>query len=130
MSQGNPTDDALATIASILDKMESQREPAKPAVEAVTTPVEADGYTKIGPGPMAAIRFKWSVRPAENGDYFVDETIGDSLAAITSGPMLKDAAIKFVDDREREARTRFDQLKAEMSGRAAAAEILRPGRES
>jgi hypothetical protein len=68
MSQGNPTDDALATIASILDKMESQREPAKPAVEAVTTPVEADGYTKIGPGPMAAIRFKWSVRPAENGD--------------------------------------------------------------
>jgi hypothetical protein len=44
--------------------------------------------------------------------------------------MLKDAAIKFVDDREREARTRFDQLKAEMSGRAAAAEILRPGRES
>jgi hypothetical protein len=137
MGQGNPTDDALATIASILDKMESQREPAKPAVEAATMPVEAptmpveaDGYTKIGPGPMAAIRFKWSVRRAENGDYFVDETIGDSLAAITSGPMQKDAAVKFVDDREREARTRFDQLRAEMSGRAAATEILRQGREA
>ena len=76
---------------------------------------------------MAAIRFKWTVRRAENGDYFVDETIGESSAAITSGPMPGDDAVRFVDDREREARARFDQLRAEMSGRAAAAEILRQG---
>lgn len=131
MSQGDPTDHALATIASILDKPE--REPTRAVAEdrpAETTPVEADGYCKIGPGPMAAIRFKWTVRRTENDDYFVDETIGDGTAAISSGPMPKDAAVKFVDDREREARTRFDQLRAEMSGRAAAAEILRQGGEA
>jgi hypothetical protein len=133
LSQGDPTDHALATIASILDKPESQREPTRASAEdrpAQTAPVEADGYCRIGPGPMAAIRFKWTVRRAENDDYFVDETIGDGTAAITSGPMPKDAAVKFVDDREREARTRFDQLRAEMSGRAAAAEILRQGGEA
>jgi hypothetical protein len=131
LSQGDPTDHALATIASILDGPEGQREPAKAEEKpAAGMPVEADGYSKIGPGPMAAIRFKWTVRRAENGDYFVDETIGESSAAITSGPMPGDDAVKFVDDRERDARTRFDQLRAEMSGRAAAAEILRQGGEA
>jgi hypothetical protein len=126
LSQGDPTDHALATIASILDGPEGQREPAKAEEKpAVAMPVEAAGYSKVGPGPMAAIRFKWTVRRAENGDFFVDETIGESSAAITSGPMAGDDAVKFVDDRERDARTRFDQLRAEMSGRAAAAEILR-----
>ena len=125
LSQGDPTDDALATIASILDRPEGQRESAKTtAEERPSAPAEANGYSKIGPGPMAAIRFKWTVRRAENGDYFVDETIGESSAAITSGPMPGEAAVKFVDEREREARTRFDQLRAEMSGRAA---VLRQG---
>jgi len=130
LSQGDPTDDALATIASILDRPEGQREPTKAEGKPAAAAVEAHGYYKVGPGPMAAIRFKWTVRRAENGDYFVDETIGDGSAAITSGPMPKDAAVKFVDDREHEARTRFDQLRAEMSGRAAAAEILRQGGEA
>ena len=125
LSQGDPTDHALATIASILENPEGQREFAKAEEKPAASPVEADGYYKIGPGPMAAIRFKWTVRRAENGDYFVDETIGEGSAAITSGPMPNDAAIKFVDDREREARTRFEQLRAEMSGRGGAAEILR-----
>src|SRR6516162_10668674 len=59
LSQGDPTDHALATIASILDKPEGHREPAKAvAEEKSSAPVEADGYSKIGPGPMAAIRFK------------------------------------------------------------------------
>jgi hypothetical protein len=132
LSQSDPTDHALATIASILDHPEGQREAAKPpAVESASTaPAEADGYFKVGPGPMAAIRFKWTVRRAENDDYFVDETIGDGTAAITSGPMSGDAAVKFVDDRERAARTRFEQLRAEMSSRAVAAEILRQGGEA
>jgi hypothetical protein len=125
LSQGDPTDDALATIASILDRPEGQREPTRTEEKPAAAAVEAHGYYKIGPGPMAAIRFKWSVRRAENGDYFVDETIGDGSAVITTGPMPKDAAVKFVDDRELEARTRFDQLRAEMNGRAAGAEILR-----
>jgi hypothetical protein len=125
LSQGDPTDHALATIASILDKPEGQREPARAEERPAAPPAEADGYSRIGPGPMAAIRFKWTVRRAENGDYFVDETIGENAAAITSGPMPADDAVRFVDDREREARMRFDQLRAEMSGRAAATDTLR-----
>ena len=56
--------------------------------------------TRSVPGPMAAIRFKWTVRRADNGEYFVDETIGDSSTPIVAGPMSGDAAIRFVDDRE------------------------------
>jgi hypothetical protein len=73
---------------------------------------------------MAAIRFKWTVR--EDGrDYYVDETIGENSAPIVLGPMSKDAAIQLVDDREAEARRRFEQLKSEMTGRAAAANLVR-----
>jgi len=73
---------------------------------------------------MAAIRFKWTVRE-EHGDYYVDETIGESSAPIVIGPMNKDAAVQMVDDREAEARRRFEQLKSEMTGRAAAANLVR-----
>jgi len=125
VSQSDPTDNALAAIASILDQPEIQREPDKPAVEespAVPPPLppsDADGYTKHGPGPMAAIRFKWTVR-LDNGDYYVDETIGENSNPRVSGPLSRDAAIQFVDDRESEARRRFEQLKSEMTGRGAA----------
>ena len=61
---------------------------------------------------MAAIRFKWTVRREDNGEYYVDETIGENSDPIVSGPMSKDAAIRFVDDRESEARRRFEQLEA------------------
>jgi hypothetical protein len=133
----DPTDHALATIASILDMPESRREPDKAAVAEqrpavpppiptaaatpaqVPTPIEAHGYTKYGPGPMAAIRFRWTVR-LENGDYYVDEAIGENSKPIASGPMPREAAIQMVDDRESDARRRFEQLKSEMSGRATA----------
>ena len=130
----DPTDHALATIASILDDTETPRVADAPApaekpdvADATLTiaPAEGDGYFKVGPGPMEAIRFKWTVRRTEDGDYYVDETIGDSSAAHVTGPMWKDEAVKFVDDREREARQRYEQLRAEMSGRAAAADVIR-----
>jgi hypothetical protein len=70
---------------------------------------------------MAAIRFKWTVRRAEDGEYYVDETIGENSAPVVSGPMSGDAAVTFVDDRESEARQRFEALKKEMIGRGAAA---------
>jgi hypothetical protein len=74
---------------------------------------------------MAAIRFKWTVRRAENGEYYVDETIGENSAPVVSGPMSGEAAVAFVDDRESEARQRFEALKREMiGGGAAAAENL------
>lgn len=130
MNESDPTDHALAAIASILDKPEAPsfadapaaaEKPAdQPPVEP-TAPVEADGYSKIGPGPLQAIRFKWTVRRDDNGDYFVDETIGDNSVPISSGPMPKDDAIRFVDERESEARRRFQGIKNEMAARGVSA---------
>jgi hypothetical protein len=128
--QTDPTDHALATIASILDPPEARREfekaviaEAKPAtpppLPSSPPPIEAHGYAKFGPGPMAAIRFKWTVR-LDNGNYYVDETIGENSPPIVSGPMSREAAIQMVDDRESDARRRFEQLKSEMAGRATA----------
>jgi len=72
---------------------------------------------------MASIRFKWTVR-LENGDYYVDETIGENSAPIVNGPMSREAAVQMVDDRESAARRRFEQLKREMmTGRGAAADL-------
>jgi hypothetical protein len=128
LSQSDPTDSALAAIASILDHSESPFEPEKAAVEEKPIApelIEAVGYSKTGPGPMAAIRFKWTVRRADNGEYFVDETIGDNSTPVVSGPLTKDAAISLVDDLESDARRRFEALKSEMAGRAAAANLVR-----
>ncbi|MGZ5870522.1 MAG: hypothetical protein ACXWKP_00225 [Bradyrhizobium sp.] len=123
MSQSDPTDEALATIASILDHPGSHRAPEKAQDEEkpdTSGRVEADGYSKMGPGPMEAIRFKWTVRREDDGQYFVDETIGENSRPVSSGPMSADAAIRFVDDHASEARQRFEALRNEMAGRAAA----------
>ena len=159
LAQTDPTDHALATIASILEHSEPRRETdkaptekaslasastettkvatAKSATDKTATdkpsiepspllvPTDVDGYSKVSPGPIAAIRFKWTVRRADNGEYFVDEIIGEHSGRATSGPMAKEAAVKLVDDREAEARQRFEQLRGEMTGRVAAAEFLR-----
>jgi hypothetical protein len=126
LSESDPTDHALAAIASILDKPESlsfpdpsaaaERPVEKPTVES-SGPVEADGYSRTGPGPLQAIRFKWTVRRDDKGDYYIDETIGDNSVPISSGPMPEDAAIRFVDERESEARRRFEGIKSEMAAR-------------
>jgi len=136
-TQGDPTDNALAMIASILDKptdkppRQSVDEPQIPDQEIPVAPpppppqstpvnVDIDGYKKLGPGPLDAIRFKWAARPAGDGNYFVDETIGDKSKALTSGPMPKEEAIRFIDERERDARRRFEALKNEMIGQSPA----------
>jgi hypothetical protein len=125
LNENDPTDHALAAIASILDKPESLAFPdASVAADEAVSPspvIEADGYSKTGPGPLQAIRFKWTVRRAGDDDYFVDETIGNSVP-ISSGPMPKDAAIRFVDDRESEARRRFEGIKREMAARDVSAQ--------
>ncbi|MGJ4939461.1 hypothetical protein ACQR1W_02730 [Bradyrhizobium sp. HKCCYLS1011] len=106
------TEHALATIASILHRPE-----LSPAVNDAgpSKPVEADGYNKIGPGPMAALRFKWTVRRGDDGHY-VDETVGTGSVPVSKGPMSAEAAIKLVDDRAAEAHARFEALKSEMIG--------------
>jgi hypothetical protein len=155
VSQSDPTDNALAAIASILDQPETRREPERPVaderqvfppplpteVEAqapiqshasteahepveLHAPIEAHGYSRVGPGPMAAIRFRWTVR-LDNGEYYVDETIGENSTPVVNGPMSRDAAVQMVHDREADARRRFEQLKSEMTGRGAAANLVR-----
>ncbi len=132
MSQSDPTNHALATIASILDQPEAPPEVEKPAAELKPVPAAVattggESYSKLGPGPIAALRFKWTARRADNGEYFVDEIIGESSVPVTSGPMTKEAAVALVDERELEARRRFDQLRREMTGRAAGADLVRAG---
>ena len=94
MAQSDPTDHALAAIASILDQPEGRREPEKAAVRLV------------------------------HGDYYVDETIGENSSPLVTGPLDRDAAIQLVDYRESEARRRFEQLKSEMTGRSVDANSL------
>ena len=133
------TDHALATIASILARPKPAHgqdrpvhdpaqngESAPPDVLDAPAAYEADGYSKTGPGPMAALRFKWTVRRGDDG-YYVDETIGTGSMPVISGPMDADAAIKFVDERAIEAQERFAALKNEMTGRGPPAPILMPG---
>jgi len=125
LTEGDATDHALATIASILDQPASPPEAAKAVAGEKPEEAGIDGYSESGPGPMEAIRFKWTVRRERDDRYFVDETIGDNSRSITTGPMSADAAIRFVDDQASEARQRFEALRNEMAGRAAAADILR-----
>jgi hypothetical protein len=151
VSQGDPTDHTLATIASILDHSETRRgqdrsaasaravpdekreekpaleeKPVPPEKEAATA-VDAEGYSKIGPGPIASIRFKWTVRRGDDGQCYVHETVGDNTAPVVVGPLSPDAAIRLVDEREGEARHRFERLKAEMAARVDTAELIRLG---
>lgn len=136
MASSDPTDHALAAIASFRDTSEEtglqpQSEAEKQAIAVIEDkPLapeqpDADTYFKVGPGPMASIRFKWSIRRGDHDEYFVDETIGENSASITSGPMTRDAAVQLVDEREAEARRRFEDLRNEMAGRSAIANVLR-----
>jgi hypothetical protein len=115
----DPTEDALATIASILDHAHGDGTHEAPVTGSPPiAPDQASGYSKTGPGPMAAIRFKWTVRRDERNAYYVDETIGESpTRVVIGGPMGAEAAMKLVDERETDARRRFEQIRGEMISR-------------
>jgi hypothetical protein len=137
LKSSDPIDHALAAIASMRDATEGEAalqplgETDQQAVAVLEDeplapePPEGDEYFKVGPGPMESIRFKWSMRRGDNDDFFVDETIGKNSAPIISGPMSREAAIKMIDDREADARRRFEDLRNEMAGRSAIANVLR-----
>jgi len=137
VSSSDPTDHALAAIASIRDNsddeaaLQPQSEAEKQAIAVIEdkplAPEQPDGdsYFKVGPGPMASIRFKWTLRRGDNDDYFVDETIGENSTAVTRGPMSREDAIQVIDEREADARRRFEDLRSEMAGRSAIANELR-----
>lgn len=161
MTQNDPTDHALAAIASILDSKESslsriadtepahnnahetvtvitdrltvtvEQETVIAEIEAPATApgselapdqplaaietAEVDGYTRLGPGPLDAIRFRWTARRDDGGQYFVDETIGSHSRPVTSGPMPRHEVIAFINARESAARERFENLKRQMT---------------
>jgi hypothetical protein len=140
LSDIDPTDHALATIASILETPETRPEPelehaaheadAQPVVPAeplAPEPVDAHGYSKAGPGPMDALRFRWTVQRGDDEQYYVHETIGDHSTPLVNGPMSSESAVKFVDERQADAHRRFEVLRDEIAGRASVAEIVREG---
>jgi hypothetical protein len=125
LSQNDPTDHALAAIASIFEKPQTgpdgAQQPAAAADRAeeaaqadAQVPDDVNGYTKFGPGPLDALRLRWTARRDHDGYYYVDETIGPGSRPVSSGPMQRDQAIEFVDRRAREARRRFEALRNEM----------------
>lgn len=168
LSEIDPTDHALATIASILENPEPvlvirkteteivvagerehvdtdedqvvdeyaaieehpSAEEHHPVVEEqplVPEHTDADGYSKVGPGPMVAIRLKWTVHRGDDGQYYVHETIGEQSAPVVSGPMTSEAAVRFVDTQEDEAQRRFEELRSEIAGRSSLADYERKG---
>lgn len=153
MSEIDPTDHALATIASILEHPEPvlvirDTETEMVAVDEyavadehhasdehlvveeqplVPEHTDADGYSKVGPGPMVAIRLKWTVHRGDDGQYYVHETIGEQSAPVVSGPMTSEAAVHFVDEHENEAHRRFELLRSEIAGRSSLADFERKG---
>lgn len=153
LSEIDPTDHALATIASILEHPEPVlviRDTETETVAAddyavadehhasdehlvveeqplVPEHTDADGYSKVGPGPMVAIRLKWTVHRGDDGQYYVHETIGEQSAPVVSGPMTSEAAVHFVDEHETEAHRRFELLRSEIAGRSSLADYERKG---
>lgn len=132
MTQDDPTDHALAAIASILDhsseKHDHKVEGATPVAEVVETmpepapvlapvapEIDVDNYSKLGPGPLDAIRFRWTARRGDEGRYYVDETIGPNSRPLVLGPMPRHEVVGFIDAREAGARRRFEALKNEMT---------------
>ncbi|QQN61503.1 hypothetical protein JIR23_17790 [Bradyrhizobium diazoefficiens] len=153
MSEIDPTDHALATIASILEHPEpvlvvrdtetetavadeyavadehhaSDEHPVIEEQPLVPEHTDADGYSKVGPGPMVAIRLKWTVHRGDDGQFYVHETIGEQSAPVVSGPMTSEAAVHFVDEHENEAHRRFELLRSEIAGRSSLADYERKG---
>jgi hypothetical protein len=90
---------------------------------------DAEGYSKVGPGPIEALRFRWSVQHGDDGQYYVHETIGDYSTPLVIGPMSSDAAVRLVDERAYEAQHRFEELRNEIAGRSAVAELVHRGED-
>jgi hypothetical protein len=143
LKQNDPTDHALAAIASIFgparepdegeeaadtatdqahadQAKESAAEPDDPseaaavAAPAIVPDPGIEGYSRSGPGPLDSLRFKWTARRGDDGEYYVDETIGYASRPISSGPIPRDEVIAFIDARESAARQRFDTLRSDM----------------
>src|SRR4029450_4305865 len=108
----------------ILPKPESRRAPEKaalaeqrpavpPPIPTAPPPIEAHGYARHGPGPMAAIRFKWTVR-LETGNYYVDDTIGATSTPVQGAGPPRKRQLPCRRDHRREFRP--DRLRPDVAG--------------
>ncbi len=81
-----------------------------------TTATPADNtYTRTGPGPIAAIRMRWTARPVGSITFVVDEVMGDNGTPVTSRPMSREAAIKLIDERAQAAHEQYALLRSELA---------------
>ncbi len=129
MSQSDPTDTRWrpSPASSISPKPIAKPEKAAVDGKAASLPetgIEADGYSKVGPGPMAAIRFKWTVRREDNGEYYVDETIGENSIP-SSADRCRGMPRSSSSTIARARRGGASSTQSEMTGRGAAANLVR-----
>lgn len=94
--------------------------PQQSTADAGVTPAQtgaqaAETYTRIGPGPIASIRMRWTARAVGSIAFVVDEAMGDNGTSVTSGPMSREAAIKLIDERAQAAHDRYAQLRSELA---------------
>lgn len=82
---------------------------------AQTGAAASEGYTRTGPGPIAAIRMRWTARPVGSITFVVDEVMGDNGTPVTSRPMSREAAIKLIDDRAQAAHEQYALLRSELA---------------
>lgn len=103
----------IATTEIVEITVTSAPEQAAPITLREDGSEDLDALTRFGPGPLDALRFKWSVRHG-GGGYYVDETIGTSSQPIVAGPFSRTEAIAFIDGRDRRTRRRFERLRNEI----------------
>lgn len=87
---------------------------ATPPTQPVTAPAD-NAYTRTGPGPIASIRMRWTLRAVGSITFVVDEVMGDSGTPVTSSPMSREAAIKLIDERAQAAHEHYALLRNELA---------------
>ncbi|MGP9811002.1 hypothetical protein ACTZWT_05765 [Rhodopseudomonas sp. NSM] len=100
--------ETMEVVEITMTSAPDEPEPAGVAID--QGPEDLDALTRHGPGPLEALRFKWSVRREDDG-YYVDETIGTTSQPIVAGPLSRAEAISFIDTRERRTRRRYERLR-------------------
>jgi hypothetical protein len=74
-----------------------------------------DGYSQTGAATSGPFRFKWTARLQEDGRFVVDETVGGGAVAVSSRPMLKDAVLPYIEERQRQLQAKVDDAKRELA---------------
>lgn len=109
-----PPQPSTAGPVTTVTVAKTQPAAATPPTQTATTPTD-NNYTRTGPGPIAAIRMRWTARPVGSITFVVDEAMGDNGTPATSRPMSREAAIKLIDERAQAAHERYALLRSELA---------------